>query len=337
MRCRFLPPEGGRYGIAAPVASASVASAFRRKLTLAVQLTLALLVPRAADAHPLAHAAATQWTWEPLVVVPLAIATALYAAGVARLWRRAGVGHGVARLEAASFAAGTLTLVVALLSPVAWLSQILFSVHMTQHTLLMLVAAPLLTFGQPVYAWLWAFDDSRREPVARAIRRRAVLRGWRWLTAALTVFLVQAAALWLWHVPALYEAALRSDAVHAFEHLCLVLSASLFWWAMVHGRYGRAGYGLAVLYVFLTAVHSSALGALLVVSPNAWYADYVRQGDAWHIDALGDQQLAGLLMWIPASVIFIVFGLALFAAWLGESEKRAAFGTADTSARGVRS
>lgn len=309
-------------------------SAFRRRIVLAL---VAALVPHTVDAHPLAHAAATQWTWEPLVIVPLGITTALYVAGVRRLWSRAGVGRGISHLEVASFAAGTLTIVIALLSPVAWLSQILFSVHMTQHTLLMLVAAPLLTFAHPVYAWLWALGDRRREPVARAFRGRTVVRGWRWLTAPITVFLLQAIALWIWHIPALYEAALRSDVVHALEHLCFVLSASLFWWAMMHGRYGRAGYGLAVLYVFLTAVHSSALGALLVVSPNAWYGDYVRQADAWHLDALGDQQLAGLLMWIPASVIFIVFGLALFAAWLGESERRVAFGTADSSARGARS
>ena len=73
--------------------------------------------------------------------------------------------------------------------------------------------------------------------------------------------------LWVWHVPSWYEAALRSDAIHAAQHLSLVLVASLFWWAMVHGRYGRIGYGAAVCYVFLTAIHSSALGALLTVSP----------------------------------------------------------------------
>jgi cytochrome c oxidase assembly factor CtaG len=78
--------------------------------------------------------------------------------------------------------------------------------------------------------------------------------------------------------------------------------------------------------VFLTAVHTGALGALFTVSPGIWYPDYQQQANVWHIDALADQQLAGLIMWIPASVIFIVLGLALFAAWLGESERRAALG-----------
>jgi putative membrane protein len=225
-----------------------------------------------------------------------------------------------------------MTIVIALFSPVAWVSQILFSVHMTQHTLLMLVAAPLLTFGHPIFAWLWAFGERQRDSLGRTARRRPVLGSWRHLTAPLTVFILQAAALWLWHIPSWYQAALRNDGVHALQHLSFVLSASLFWWAMVNGRYGRAGYGLGVLYVFLTAIHSSALGALLATSPEVWYGDYLHQAQTWNVDALADQQLAGLLMWIPAGVIFIVFGLALFAAWLGESEKRVAFGAADASA-----
>jgi putative membrane protein len=261
------------------------------------------------------------------------MSSVLYAIGVRRLWRRAGRGHGVTYWQVGAFATGTITIVVALHSPVAWIAQILFSVHMTQHMLLMLVAAPLLTIGRPVFAWLWAFGDRGRESIARATRGRAIAGTWRHVTAPLTVFILQAAALWLWHIPSWYQAALRDEGVHALQHLCFVLSASLFWWAMVNGRYGRAGYGLGVLYVFLTAIHSSALGALLAVAPAAWYGEYVQQAQTWKVDALSDQQLAGLLMWIPAGVTFIVFGLALFAAWLGESEKRVAFGAADQAAR----
>ena len=91
------------------------------------------------------------------------------------------------------------------------------------------------------------------------------------LTAPLSVFLLQAVALWIWHIPSWYQAALRSDGIHAVQHLCLVLAASLFWWAMVNGRYGRMALRVGVLYVFLTAMHSSALGALLTVSPLVWY------------------------------------------------------------------
>jgi putative membrane protein len=301
---------------------------------LATTVVFYLMIPSTElSAHGLAATAVGQWEFAPLVVVPLAVTAVLYTVGLLQLWRRAGFGRGISRWGAMSFAAGWLTLAVSLVSPVAWLSEILFSVHMTQHTLLLLVAAPLLTFGHPVLAWMWALRRRSREAVAYAFRRPRTVAAWRAVTAPLSVFLIQALALWLWHIPSWYEAALHSDSIHAFEHICLVLASSLFWWAMVNGRYGRSGYGLGVLYVFLTAIHSSALGALLTVAPSVWYDEYARQAATWRVDALADQQLAGLLMWIPAGVIFVVFGLALLAAWLGESERRVRFGATDAASR----
>jgi putative membrane protein len=277
--------------------------------------------------------ALTHWELAPLVVGPLLAAAALYAAGLARLWGRAGMGRGIPVWAAACFAAGWLTTVSALVSPLAWVSRMVFSAHMTQHTLLMLVAAPLLTFGHPLLVWLWGLPPSWREPVARAFRGDGTVRVWRTATAPLAVFVLQAAVLWIWHVPQLYEAALGSEAIHAVQHLCLVVAGGLFWWAMVYGRYGRRGYGLSVLYVFLTAVHSSVLGALLAVSSGPWYGEYARQAVRWNLNALADQQLAGLLMWVPAGTVFILLGLALFAAWLGEAERRVRHGATDIAAR----
>jgi len=274
----------------------------------------------------------THWDLHPLVVVPLLVTAAWYVSGVARAWCRGGRTGSVSAWSVVSFAVGWSAAAAALVSPVAWLSEILFSVHMTQHTLLMLVAAPLMAFGQPLLVFLWAFRRDHRERIAGSVRSRRILIVWHHLTSPLSAFLLQAIALWIWHLPSLYEAALASDGVHAFQHLSFLLTASLFWWAMVHGRYGRQGYGLAVVYVFLTAVHSGALGALLTVAPSPVYPYYVRQSAAWHVDALGDQQLAGLLMWIPAGVIFIVLGLALFAAWMGEAERRVRFGATDAYA-----
>ena len=273
------------------------------------------------------------WELHPAVVGPLLVSAALYTIGVVRLWTRAGGRRGLPAWGAAAFAAGWVVAALALVSPIAWLSEILFSVHMTQHTLLMLVAAPLMAFGRPLLVCLWAFPSRRRERIATAFRGGAVLAAWRCITAPLSAFLLQAIALWIWHLPALYQAALADAGIHAVQHLSFVLTASLFWWAMAHGRYGRQGYGLAVVYVFLTALHSGALGALLTVAPSPWYRYYVNQGTAWHVDALGDQQLAGLLMWVPAGVVFMLLGLALFAAWMGEAERRVRFGATDTASR----
>ncbi len=307
-------------------------SARRPAATIAGMLLLTAPV-LAHDGHELAAEAIRQWTFDPLVIVPLIVTAALYAVGVVRLRQHPGARRGLPSWRIASFAAGWLTIVLALVSPVAWLSEILFSVHMTQHTLLMLVAAPLMMFGHPLFVWLWAFDAHAREQICAAVLRRSVRSAWHAVTGPLSVFLINAVALWIWHLPVLYQTALRHTGVHALEHLSFLLAASLFWWGMVHGRYGRIGYGLGVLYVFLTGVHSSALGALLTISPSVWYGDYARQAALWRIDALADQQLAGLLMWIPAGVIFMIFGLALFAAWLGESERRVMLGRTEAVRR----
>ncbi len=267
------------------------------------------------------------WTFEPLTVGLMAASAGAYALGLHAAWLHGGTGTGFGPWRVAAFCGGMLALAVALLSPLAWLSDVLFSAHMTQHEILMLVAAPLLVFGQPLLAMLWAVPAGRRATLTRALRRAPVVSTWRWLTTPLVVFLLHGAALWIWHLPWLFEWALRDDSVHAVQHISFVITAALFWWGMVHGRYGRAGYGVGVLYVFLTALHSTLLGALLTVAPSAWYRSYQTTAVPRRLDALADQQLAGLIMWVPSGVIFIVIGLALVAAWLGESERRVRLGS----------
>ena len=271
--------------------------------------------------------AVTEWTWDPVTIVLLVVSGLVYARGVRVLWVRAGRGQGISGWQMASFGLGLLSLALALISPLAWLSEVFFSAHMTQHEILMLVSAPLFCFGRPLIAALWAFPRHWRERSGRFTHRRDVAAAWRALTSPLSAFLLHALALWIWHIPTLFEAALHDAGIHALQHGSFLLTAALFWWGMMHGRYGRIGYGVAVLYVFLTAVHSSLLGALLTVAPTVWYPWYTAAAVTWQVSALEDQQLAGLLMWVPSGVIFIVLGLALFAAWLGESERRAALGT----------
>jgi putative membrane protein len=275
----------------------------------------------------LAAAALARWTWEPVTVALLLLSSTLYGLGVRSLWRRAGAGQGLRRWEAAAFAAGILFTAIALSSPLAWLAEALFSAHMTQHEILMLVSAPLIVFGRPALACLWALSPAARAAVGGWTRRPAVSTVWHVLTGPFAAFLLHALALWIWHVPAFYDAALRSEGLHALQHFSFFATAALFWWGMIHGRYGRLGFGVGVLYVFLTALHSSILGALLTVAPSVWYPAYNARAAQWRIDALADQQIAGLLMWVPSGLVFIAFGLALLAAWLGESERRARLGS----------
>lgn len=260
-------------------------------------------------------------SWDAAIAAALFAAAVLYAAAVSRVWRAAGVGRGTRWREVACVAAGWLALIVALVSPLDALSDVLFAAHMTQHELLMLVAAPLIVLGRPLVTMLWLLPPATRQRV-RHVQRPSVMRVWLWLTAPVTVLLIHGVVVWIWHVPVLFEAALASEGVHALQHLLFFWSAALFWWALVHGRYGRLGYGISVIFVFATAMHTGVLGALLTFSPHVWYPSYAASAASYEGGALADQQLAGLLMWIPAGAVFLVIGLALFGAWIGEAGRR---------------
>jgi len=260
------------------------------------------------------------------MAVMLAASATLYAAGLWRLWRHAGTGHGVRPGNVAAFAAGLATLVIALLSPLDRLSDVLFSAHMGQHELLMLVAAPLLVMGKPWLTGAWALPDRWRGRVLSLGQAPAFRQPFRAVTGPVAILVLHALALWIWHVPGLFEGAMRHEGVHALQHACFFITAALFWWALVQGRYGRGGYGAGLLFVFITGMHSGILGALITFGRRLWYPLYDARARAAGVDPLRDQQLAGLLMWIPAGVILTVLGLALLAAWLGEAERRTRLG-----------
>lgn len=257
-------------------------------------------------------------------MLSLVIGAGVYGLGLARLWGSAGVGRGVRAWQAALFGLGIVALVVALVSPLDALGSALFSAHMLQHVLLLLIAPPLLLLGAPSLAVLWALPPAWRRGVGGWWRGAA---GWRtvWLalSAPLLVWVLNTAAMWLWHYPALYEWALRDGSVHAFEHACFFLTALLFWWALpLVGSPGtrlrtRLGYGGAVAYLFAAAVQSMVLGIAITFSPLPWYPAYRPFVAAWGLTPIEDQQLAGLIMWVPVGVIYSLAALALLLVWLG--------------------
>jgi putative membrane protein len=259
-----------------------------------------------------------------MLAISLGLLLVVYGAGALRVWRSAGFGRGIRASEALAFAAGWLSIAVALSPPVDDLSDTWLAAHMVQHELLMVIAAPLVAVSAPLIALLWAVPAGVRRRALDAARRPPATMAWTLVTAPASVFLLHAVALWVWHVPALYDYALAHEAVHVVQHLCFFGSAALFWWGIAHGRYGRRGYGAAVVYVFATAVHGGVLGALLTFSPRVWYAPYLTNHPSG-LTPLEDQQLAGLLMWVPASLIFAAGGLLLFAAWLRESDRRSRY------------
>lgn len=263
------------------------------------------------------------WSFDPLVVLSLLVSGGLYIAGIKNLWRGAATGSGISVWAAVSFAAGWLSLVIALISPVHAWGEVLFSAHMTQHEILMLVSAPLIVLGRPWIAAIWAFGSGTRANIGAVVRSGPVESVWAALTNAFVAWAIHAAALWLWHVPVLFQATLESDLVHTLQHVSFFGSAILFWWAVIYGKRGLASYGAGVLYLFTTSIHSGVLGAFLTFTRKVWYPAYSGSTGQWGLTPIEDQQLGGLIMWVPAGLVYIAAALVMFAGWLRESEKRA--------------
>jgi cytochrome c oxidase assembly factor CtaG len=207
-------------------------------------------------------------------------------------------------------------------SPLHPLGEQLFSAHMAQHTILMVVAAPLLVLGRPLVPFVWALPRAWRRTLGRWAKMRGVRRGWRTLTDPFVAWALQGIAFWLWHAPRLYERALESEGVHALQHICFLGTALLFWWTLAHSRRRGMGHGMALLYVFTTLLYSGALGALLTFSTTLWIPAYAATTPAWGLTPLEDQQLAGLIMWVPAGLSYIGAALLLVLRWMQESEWR---------------
>lgn len=262
------------------------------------------------------------WEFDPLVVVSLIVTAAVYSVGILNLWRTTKFGSGISGWAATAFAAGWLSLVVALVSPLHPLGAVLFSAHMTQHEILMLISAPLIVLGRPMIATMWALPRSWRNDAGGILHWRPLDAAWDTLTNAAVAFAVHAIALWIWHIPYLFQATLESDLVHTLQHASFFGSALLFWWAIIYGKRGLSSYGAGVLYLFATSIHSGLLGAFLTFTHRVLYPIYSDSTYAWGLSPLEDQQLGGLIMWVPAGIVYIVAALIMFAGWLRESERR---------------
>jgi cytochrome c oxidase assembly factor CtaG len=285
-------------------------AATRRRRGLSVTLGT-LLLPRVAWAHPggalAPHDLWHTWTLAPAVLAGLILAAACYSLGLHAIWNRAGHGRVVPRWRAGAFAVAVVVLMVALISPVDRLGSALFSAHMLQHLLLMMVAAPLMALAEPFMVTLWALPLRWRRAVGRTwLRARGVRTLWSALSVPGVAWLLHIGTLWVWHLPTLYERALRDERIHALEHASFFVTALLFWWVLVRPRGHRIPMGAAVAYLFGAALQSTILGALITMSRRPWYPSHFGTTQPWGLTPLEDQQLAGLLMWIPAGIVYLI-------------------------------
>ncbi|HEY6048949.1 MAG TPA: cytochrome c oxidase assembly protein [Sphingomicrobium sp.] len=258
------------------------------------------------------------WNLDPLLVVPLALALLIYAVGWRRLSERASTPP-----RPYLFLSGWAVLTLAITSPLHEAGERSFTMHMIEHELIMLVATLLLAASSAGGVLAWGLPRPLRQALGGSWKS-PLASLWKRLTEPVTATAVQAVVMWVWHAPALFDRALESDGWHIAQHLSFFLSSLIFWWAMLHPRGRSAGYGVSAACLFATSLIGGALGALMSLSASPWYADYAAMGmSGIGLDPVTDQQLAGLVMWIPGGLVHGVAALILFYRWLKASEAHA--------------
>lgn len=257
------------------------------------------------------HDVWTAWTFDPTVVALLAAAALAYRRG----WR-AGPDSPSRR---AAFWGGLVAIAVALVSPVDAMSGVLVSAHMVQHVLLILVAAPLLAASAPGAALLRGTPPVVRRG-SRAARRSAGLDAERLarLRSPIARWLLYVVTLWIWHASVVYGLAVQHEPVHVLEHATFLTSAFLVWSAILGPVRVRVTRGLGLLGVFTLGLQGIFLSVLLTFAREPYYAEHLVAPSAWGIEPLADQQLAGVLMWIPAGFVHTGIALFLLVSWLRE-------------------
>ena len=266
--------------------------------------------------------AATAWTFEPLVLVTIGVALITYTRGLMSV--RPARGQFVGRKRLLSFYAGIFVAFVALTSPIDELSEDLFLFHMTQHLLLVFVAAPLILIGAPLLPMMRGIPAGfRRVTVIPGARSRVIRSLGRNVTHPMIVWSAFVVALWAWHMPPLYTAAIENELIHIAEHASFIGTALLFWWLVIEPTpfRGRIPYLGRFLFVILALTQTLPLAAMLTFTTEPWYGPYVASGGVWGIDPMTDQQIGGLMMWIGGMVSYFIAIAALFVVGMKKDEE----------------
>lgn len=275
----------------------------------------------------LAHAASVDRAWlgawdlDPLLGITLVMAALLYARGIATMRSRR-TGPSPERKRNVAFYTGLTVVALAIMSPLHGLAETLLWAHMVQHVVLIVVAAPLLAYARPGLPIMLGLPAPlqgplRADPVLRVSRmiRRAVAN-------APVVWVLGAAALWVWHLPGPYDWALRNDVGHRLEHFSFVATALLYWAVVVPRRARLTRHASAIALTFATGLQSAALGAILTFATQPLYLTHADRAVAWGLSPLTDQQLAGVIMWVPMGGLYVAIIAALFLGWMREMDRR---------------
>jgi putative membrane protein len=254
----------------------------------------------------------TQWNLEPSILIGTALITGLYLYAIGPLRKRQFPNEQIMTGQTIAFLSGVLIMFLALVSPLDELGDsYLFSAHMVQHLCLTILGPPLLLLGTP--EWM----------VKPVLQNKVIFKVAKVLTYPVVAFVLYNADFWLWHAPPLYNATLENQTIHILEHLTFIVFGLLYWWPIFSPSKDlpRLPFGGQILYLFVSGMPSVLLGAGLTFS-SPFYAPYIAAPRIWGISAATDQQLGGLIMWVPVSIFYIVIMSVLFIRWMLQQEAK---------------
>lgn len=255
----------------------------------------------------------TQWNWEPSILIGTALVVGLYLYAIGPLRKRYALANAVKRSQVVFFLLGVFIMFLSLVSPLDALGdEYLFSAHMVQHMCLTMVGPPLLLLGTP--GWL----------VKPLLRKHVIFLIARCLTFPAIAFSLYNVDFWLWHLPLFYNATLENEGIHIVEHITFIVFGVIYWWPIfspLDEGLPRLSIGGQILYIFLGGMPTVALGAGLTFLPPL-YAPYIAAPHIWGLSAATDQQLGGLIMWIPGNLMYLMIVSILFIRWMQKQDAK---------------
>jgi cytochrome c oxidase assembly factor CtaG len=275
--------------------------------------------------HPSPITVLTAWSFEPTVILSVALAAWIYIEGLRELARRGRLRRSVAPWQIASFGLGLLCILLGLISPIDTLSNQLLTAHMVQHLLLLMIAPPLLLLGKPIPVLLVGAPHGLVRSIARAHAKTPWFHDLtHLLTRAYVAWPLFVVTMLTWHLPVFYDAALNNVTVHLFEHVCFLVTGIIFWSVVVQPFPGprRLAHGWRFLYVMAAMVPDSVLGSWFMVDGSPVYSFYAALPRLWDISVLDDQSLAGNIMLIGGDFVFAIALIPLFGGMMNRFEQR---------------
>lgn len=300
---------------------------FRPRRVTAASIAIAVaLTPMAALAHgstsakPDGLTVLTGWEFDPLFIVPAVVVIWAYLAGVRKV-RREHPTNPVPTRRVVYFLLGMAALVLAIMSPIASYDTDLFAVHMVQHLLIIMVAAPLLLLGAPITLILRVSSPRVRKGVVLPILHSRVVRA---IAFPVVAWGLLAGVMWISHFSSLFDAALEDAWLHRLEHVMYMIAALLFWWPVTGADPSpwRLAHPLRLLYVFLQMPQNSFLAVAIYNAKNVIFPHYETLARTWGPSPLHDQEYAGLIMWLGGDALFLIALGCIAYGWV-QAEERA--------------